>query len=257
LRFREPSGHQNPDKRFENRSDTVSSANVGAFELGPRILTKLDGGDGVPVDTSVQERARQFAGPQATVAGGQIYIGPDPTHPQTGDMRISYHAVRSGALSVIGAQTGNSVDEYQTKSGDRLLMIAKDVQSADSMFALAHQENRIKTWTIRGLGLLAMFVGFVLVLNPFPTLASVLPFLGSLVGFGMMLISLVLTALLGSVTIAIGWLFYRPLLGIGLLVVVGAAIAGVVYLKRSKPDGARPAPALPGVSSGEAHRASR
>jgi hypothetical protein len=37
---------------------------------------------------------------------------------------------------------------------------------------------------------------------------------------------------LTSVTIAISWLVFRPLLGIGLLVLAGGALAALIYLAR-------------------------
>jgi hypothetical protein len=60
-------------------------------------------------------------------------------------------------------------------------------------------------------------------------LADVIPFVGSLVGAGTGLASFLLAAMGSFVTIAIAWVFYRPVLGIALLLV--AAGVGFVLAK--------------------------
>jgi hypothetical protein len=60
-----------------------------------------------------------------------------------------------------------------------------------------------------------MGIGFALVLSPLSVLASVIPFLGSLVGAGAGPTALVLTLALGPLTIAIAWFAVRPLMAIG------------------------------------------
>jgi hypothetical protein len=39
---------------------------------------------------------------------------------------------------------------------------------------------------------------------------------------------------LSALTIAIGWIAYRPLVGIGLMVVAGAAVFGMIKLAQSR-----------------------
>jgi hypothetical protein len=85
------------------------------------------------------------------------------------------------------------------------------------------------TWILRAVGFLAMLIGLLLIAKPLVTLADVLPFLGSLLGVGVGLLALTLALPLTLVTVGIAWLFYRPLLGVGLLV---AAAALFVLLKK-------------------------
>ena len=61
----------------------------------------------------------------------------------------------------------------------------------------------------------------------------VIPFLGDLIGAGISLISFLIALPCTLVTIAVAWIYYRPLLGIGLLVVAAALI---VFLFRKKAE---------------------
>ncbi|MCE5290008.1 MAG: TMEM43 family protein [Nocardiaceae bacterium] len=231
-RFNDKSGHQNPPKRFDNETNIVPGANVGAFALGPNVLTKLDGSEQLPMVTNLADQIIAVTGPPARVDGRDVYVGADPGNPRVGDLRISFEVVQASSVSVIGKQSAGSVTDYQTKAGDRLLLIEKGSQTPAAMFEKAHSDNRVLTWILRGVGLLVMFVGFVMLLFPLPTLVSFIPIMGKAAGFGVMLIALVLTAVLGTSAIALAWFFYRPLVSIGLLALVGAAVGGLIYLRR-------------------------
>lgn len=60
-----------------------------------------------------------------------------------------------------------------------------------------------------------------------------LPFLGNLAEMGIGLVSFLIALILSSITIAIAWIIYRPLIGIALLVV---AVGSVVVFKKKLPE---------------------
>jgi len=114
-------------------------------------------------------------------------------------------------------------------------MIQAGRMPAAAMFQQAQDENRILTWVLRLVGVVVMFLGWLIIFNPFKVLADVLPFIGSIVGFGTGLLAAVLTCILAPATIAIAWLFYRPLVGITILL-LGLGIAfGLTRLRRARP----------------------
>ena len=114
------------------------------------------------------------------VADGRIYLGDNPSTPRIGDLRVSFKLTPGGPASIIARQAGTGFAEYQTKAGDRLLMVRPGTQSAAEMFSAAQRENRILTWLLRLGGVLAMFFGFFLILNPLVVVADVVPFLGGI-----------------------------------------------------------------------------
>ena len=102
------------------------------------------------------------------------------------------------------------------------------------MFATARTNNAIMTWLIRLGGFIVMFIGLGMVFKPLSVLADVLPILGDIVEIGTGLVAGVIAFFCSLVTIAIAWIFYRPVLGILLLVGAGALIFWLVKKRRAK-----------------------
>jgi hypothetical protein len=245
--FRQPGNHHNPPMRYSSREVVVGSAKLGAFDMTPDTLRRVGGSDPLPVDASVLGRARQTAGPATQVVDGRIYIGANPDSPRIGDLRIAYSVVTAAQLSVVARQTGNGFASYQTMAGDQLLMVEKGMVPAAQMFKAAQDANTMMTWVLRGVGALAMFIGFTLFFRPLGVLADVLPILGDIIRLGTGAVGLALTAVLAPLTIAVAWFYYRPIVGI-LVLVAGLAIAvGLWFLGRSR-RAARPAMMPPGVA---------
>jgi hypothetical protein len=234
-RFAEPTAErQNPPMRFESETQVADRATLGAFALGRDLLARLSGSQSWPVTSEAEESIKQAAGPTAQVNAGQIYIGQNPGAPAVGDLRIAFEVVRPTDVSVVGAQSGSTFQSYPTGAGRPILMISEGTQTADEMFAAAQATNRAVTWLLRALGLVAMFIALGMLFAPASVLVSVIPFLGRIVRFGTGLVAGLLTVLIGSVTIAIAWLFYRPLFGALVLLVGGGIAFGLVQLARKR-----------------------
>jgi hypothetical protein len=173
-----------------------------------------------------------------------IHVGADPERPRIGDLRITFLAASPAAASVVGAQAGDGFAPFATRAGDRLLLLAPGQVTAAEMFRDAETSNTILTWILRAVGALLMLIGFCLLGSPLSVVASVIPFLGSLVGAGAFLVGLVLTLVAAPSVIAVAWFFYRPLVAAGVLAFGLAAAFGVSRLAGSRKAVRRvPAPA--------------
>jgi hypothetical protein len=241
-KFKRPDGHANPQMRYRRFDVAARDATLGAFRPSAGVLSHLATGSDLPLDPTVLGTVRQRAGATAQIADGRIYIGADTAQPHVGDLRISYRIAPVGPTSVIGRQSGTDFAEYQTKAGDRLLMLRSGTLTADAMFKAAEEENRILTWVLRAVGIVAMLIGWMLMMRPLVVLADVIPFLGNVIGAGTGLIALLVTAVVAPVVIAVAWLWYRPLVSLGVLVVGGAAAYGIRMLAARR-HAARAAPA--------------
>jgi hypothetical protein len=102
------------------------------------------------------------------------------------------------------------------------------------MFEVAQREGMTHAWVMRLIGFLLLAVGVFLVLRPLAVLADVIPFAGWMVTVATALFAAAVALGLSLVTIAFGWLFYRPLLGGGLLAVGLLGIGGLYLLARRK-----------------------
>jgi hypothetical protein len=176
------------------------------------------------VDPAMVGSSSTRGGSPVQVADVDLYLGNDPSNPRIGDLRISYRLAPNGSASIIGRQTGTDLTEYQAKAGDQLLMATPGVASAAQMFKAANDENRMLTWVLRFVGAVLMFIGFALILRPLVVVADVVPFIGNILGAGVALVALGLTAVLGPAIIAIAWFAHRPLLSIA-VIAIGLIVA--------------------------------
>lgn len=237
-RFRNQSGHQNPQMRFTRQETTAADARIGAFRPGAQALGRIPADRAEPVTDEVVARLRQRSGTGTVqVADGTLYFGMDPLNPRVGDHRVTYESAPLGPTTFIGRQTGADLQEYQTRAGDRLLMAKGGLVPADAMFAQAQADNRLFTWIMRLLGVIFMWAGFLFILRPIAVVGDIVPIVGTILGIGAGLAAFAMTAVLAPVVMAIAWLFYRPLIAIGLLL-AGAAIAyGLHWLAAKRREG--------------------
>lgn len=241
-RFKQPEGHANPGMNWRGERFQVPQATMGAFRLEEPVLDRIGGAEPLSLDQTMIDAVKaSYAGPRALqVTASGAYMGIDPSSPRIGDYRVNWRIVPLGPVSVIGRQTGDGFSLYQTVAGNRLLMIETGTVSAAQMFADAMTGNTILTWALRIGGLLILMLGFSMMMGPVAVLADVLPFLGSLVRMGTGAIAFVLAVLVGGLTIAVAWFWYRPLLSIG-IVVAALAIAFMVSRFGRKAGNAQPA----------------
>jgi hypothetical protein len=242
--FRRPEGHANPPMAFARREFVAGDAKLGAFALPPDLLGQLGDGARIDVDPAILA-GRPAQTPPEQIVDGILYLGANPAAPQVGDLKLSYWLTPNGPVSAIGRQTGGGISPYQTKAGGTLYIIDSGELEAAQMFKQAESENAILTWAIRGGALLAMFIGFTLIVAPLSVLASVIPFLGSLVGAGAGLTAFVLTLVVGPLTIAIAWFAVRPLMSIGVVAAGLIAAFLVARLRSSRGAGLAPSPLKP------------
>jgi hypothetical protein len=242
--FRIPDGHQNPQMPFESDRFTVASASIGAFTVDGEAVASLGEDSAVKLTPAALERVRTAigSGKPVTADGATIYVSQNRQSPAIGDLRISFTRQDVAQASFVGAQKATTLGEYKASNGRTLFLSAAGNASSSEMFETAQSENTLITWLIRIGGLVGMFIGFAAMLSILRIIADVIPFVGSIVGFGTSAIAAILTLLLGPLVIAIAWIAYRPLLAIAIIAVGGLLAAGTIYLRRNR-SATVPAPA--------------
>ena len=245
--FKQPSGHQNPSMEVRSRSFQIPEGKLGAFTLDQPVLDGVGGDQPMAIKPSQAAgiEAAYGSGKKVSVVDGRIYLGWNPSSPAIGDYRISYDVAPLGVISVIGQQQGSQFQAYQTIAGDQLLMVDVGNVPAAEMFKEAAEANRMITWLIRAGGLLLLAIGFGLFMRPLAVIADFIPPLGSVVRMGTGLVAVLLAIVVGTITIAVAWFSYRPLLAVGILVVGALIAAAIIYIGRSRRRAAVPTPAAP------------
>jgi hypothetical protein len=222
-RFKRPEGHRNPaDMPYANQDFISINARLGAFRLTPTLVQRIGDFEDVDID---QALIPGEVPADAQRHGAWLYFGPQPGTPTVGDVRISFRAVYPTWISVVAQQHKNRLTPHQFSGGGELVLVKRGEHSADALFESARESNAALTWGLRLSGLLLMGIGFALVLGPLAAVADVIPLLGSIVGLGTAVAAAILAVGLSVVTIALAWIWYRPLLGIGLLAGCGALAA--------------------------------
>ncbi|WP_029414753.1 TMEM43 family protein [Brevundimonas bacteroides] len=228
--FQTQAGHENPAMTLEGSTVYATDATLGDFRLEENVLSQMDGAQTLPLGPEQAEAIQAAAGQgrTLTVANNQIYIGANPQTPVVGDTRVSYQVTPAAETSIVARQNGDGFLPYRTRNGTEILMVAAGNTPAADMFQSAQDANTFIAWAIRVGGVILLMVGFGLILAPLGVLADVLPLAGTIVRMGTGLIGFVLGLLVGTVTIAIAWFAFRPVLT-AIILVVGGAIAFAVW----------------------------
>ncbi len=227
-KFKQTTNHQNPTAwAYESKETVAPSAAIGAFALPTTITGKIGTAEALPpVEATLPADLRE----RARVSEGYFYFSANPAAPTVGDLRVRFSVVRPAVASIVAQQSGNSLRPYATKNGRTIELVENGAKSADAMFTSAREGNATLTWVLRLVGFVVMWTGFGMIFKPLVVMADLIPFLGSLLGFGAAVFSFIITAPIALLTIAVGWIFYRPLLALLLLLGAGIIVIGGVAL---------------------------
>jgi hypothetical protein len=127
---------------------------------------------------------------------------------------------------------GKTFEAFTTNTNTSINLIDAGTVSSESMFQSAIQSNKIMTWILRVIGFFLIYGGFSMILKPLVIIGDLIPFVGSIINFGTSIVSGLVALSLSLVVIAIAWIFYRPILGVSLLVI--AAGVGYYLFKKAK-----------------------
>ncbi|HLY59238.1 MAG TPA: TMEM43 family protein [Terriglobia bacterium] len=232
--FKEHNSHENPHSMlFKSQTETAKKVTLGSFTLSDAqvdMLIKVE-------DFNLDEEAA--AASPAGKAGFKLnesgyYKGADPSSPAVGDIRVAFKVVRPAAVSIVARQISDTFEPFQAKAGGSILLVSYGTMGADSMFHTEEESNVVMGWALRFAGLLMMVLGIFMVFRPFAAIANWFPFFGTVVGAGILLFAAILGTCLTIATIALSWLYFRPLFGIGLLVLAGGGLLGLINLARGR-----------------------
>lgn len=218
-KFKKPKGHRNPQKfALNSKESKAETVTAGAFKLKEEIVEKIDTERAVAVKVTPKLKTKR----NVSLVDGTVYVGESSSSPRVGDLQISFTAVYPQEVSIVAKQRSGLLEAFPMKKGS-IALVSEGNVSASDMFAAAESANKVMTWVLRIVGFFLMLIGLNLVFKPLSVVADVLPIAGDIVGAGTFVVALLLTVPLSFVTVAIAWIFYRPLVGILLLLVSGGA----------------------------------
>ena len=154
-------------------------------------------------------------------ASNVLYYGKVPGSPEVGDVRVTFEKVVPAKVTVMAVVDGDSFKPFKAKNGKRFQTLVMGKKSGDEIIEAEKEANNMWTWALRIIGILMVIGGLKGIFGFVETILKVVPFIAGIFGWGIGLICTVVGIAWSLIVIAIAWLFYRPLLGISLLVLAG------------------------------------
>ena len=215
--FKEATNHQNPGSMaYETKTWVAQPIKLGAFVLSRPLVDRIS--NQAPLEIPASTPLPSELQGKGKLVGGGFYIGADPATPKIGDMKVKFTVDNPAEVSVVAQQAKNTFEPYMAKAGGKIELLQMGTLSVEAMIQTAQKENQILTWILRGVGFLLMAFGLSLVMGPLAVLGDIIPFIGDVIGAITGGVAFLVAFMLSTLTIAIAWIAYRPMLGIGLIV---------------------------------------
>merc|ERR1712232_541309 len=151
-----------------------------------------------------------------------LEVGPQP--PDIGTYRLSWKFATPQKVSVIAKLCGDQLVEWKSDDGSfTCCRLEAGELTLEQMVRNMELENMFLTWALRLLGFIIWGISFSMITSPLTTLfdLATIPFLhiepGTIISWITGFAGFVLAFVLSLIVIAIAWLFYRPVVGISLL----------------------------------------
>ena len=154
-------------------------------------------------------------------ASNVLYFGRVPGSPEVGDVRVTFEKVVPAKVTVMAVVDGDSFKPYKAKNGKRFQTLVMGKKSGDEIIDAEKEANNMILWALRILGVMLIIAGLKGIFGFLETILKVVPFIANIFGWGVGVVCTVIGVVWSLIVIALAWLFYRPLLGIGLLVLAG------------------------------------
>ncbi len=192
-----------------------------------QVLKDLNSKIAESIDVTVHPEAARATDSLAYIhiQGNQLYIGYNPSSPAIGDVRVTFEQLPASCdMSLIAVPQNGTFTTYKAKHNDKEYELRIGTLSLDEMIEAAHHDNKMLTWLLRLAGAVLVIIALKMIFDIIVTILKVIPFIANIFGWGVGVVCTVLGIVWSLIVIAIAWIFYRPLLGIILLVIAGALI---------------------------------
>ena len=154
----------------------------------------------------------------------EIYYGRTPNAPEVGDVKVTFEVIVPAKVTVIAQTAEDTFKPFKAKNGKTFETLVMGKKTADEIFESENSANSTWTWILRIAGIFLVIFSLKMVFGFIETILKVVPFVSNIVGWGVGIVCTIIGFVWSIIVIAIAWIFYRPLLGIALLVIAGLLI---------------------------------
>ena len=157
-------------------------------------------------------------------ASNVLYLGRVPGSPEVGDVRVTFEQIVPAKVTVMAVVDGDTFKPFKAKNGKRFQTLVMGKKTGDEIIEDAQAANNTWLWILRIVGIMMVIGGLKGIFGFLTTILKVVPFIAGIFGWGIGVVCTVIGIAWSLIIIALAWLFYRPLLGISLLVLAGFLI---------------------------------
>ena len=245
--FKDPDykGHNVVLANVEDDEQWAENVTFGAYSLNEGLIHSMTDYEPLELDLSddllsqmnknTQEAYERYYGKKDIASSdsgynyvhvdeNQLYLGVNPAAPQVGDVRVTFEKVMPAKVTVVSVVDGDSFKAFKAKNGEHFQRLVMGKKGIDEIFEGEKTTNTFLTWIFRLVGTLLVIGGLKGIFGIIETLLKVVPFLANIVGWGVGFVCTIVGIVWSLIVIAIAWVFYRPVLGIILLVIAGLLI---------------------------------
>lgn len=213
---------------YESREIYANGIKLGAFDLG-------DFRNHITADIEYKDLSETTAEALDIKIDGHYYTtSEDLENVEIGDVRISFKYSNITDASILAVQTGNTFTSYRAKNGQLISNFVESIATGPEMIQQLRKSNKQLKWLLRLLGVILMIFGINLLVSPLKKLASYIPILGNIFNFATGLICTLVAIVLSLFIIAVAWLRYRPVLSIGLIVIIIGLLVLIITLNKKE-----------------------
>ncbi|QGJ70254.1 Hypothetical protein PBC10988_19490 [Planctomycetales bacterium 10988] len=220
---------ENPKaKTIEDQEYLAKEVQLGDYTLAISMLDNLQ--QYKPLPRKYLQKEKVPAAMQASVhpIEGGWYIGNNPHVPQIGDMKVMYDVILPGPVTALGQQRSTQLGPWITRFNQRIEFLQQGSYSKAQVVAALPHEDLVQSWSIRVGVWLLMSLTIFLLMKPLAGLTRSQSTMRN-ISLGVQVgISLLAGGSLVLVNASMMWLFYQPILAIGIFV-TSIALAILVY----------------------------
>ena len=154
-------------------------------------------------------------------AGNVLYYGRVPGSPEVGDVRVTFEKIVPAKVTIIAEVDGDTFKPFKAGNGKRFQTLVMGKKDAADIFESEHDANSMWLWVFRVIGVMLVIAGLKGILGFIEAILKVVPFIAGIFGWGVGVVCSVIGIVWSLLVIALAWLFYRPVIGITLLVLAG------------------------------------
>ena len=156
--------------------------------------------------------------------GNMLYYGRSANAPEIGDVRITFEKTVPAKVTIVSQVDGNTFKPFTASNKKKFQTLRMGKKTIEEIFEEENEANSMWTWVLRIVGILLVISGFKGLFGFLETVLKVVPFLSSIFAFGVGIICSIVGFVYSLIVISLAWIFYRPVLGIILLVIAGFLI---------------------------------